>query len=158
MEFSYRLLANAVDDLSQLQGKGKRTMLRLALSLLDHPKKQYDALAGLLTEIKKYIIIYGNCQIISPIDCTYLSQLTLGSLIKKIENDQVNKLIFALNAIVKGETTNFYIYNTLRNSMVKFKRIVCGIPVSDDFEFAIQFIIGKSITQEVAFKNSLKRD
>ncbi|NCF31632.1 MAG: recombination protein RecR, partial [Bacteroidetes bacterium] len=39
MEFSSKLLENAVLEISQLPGIGKRTALRLALHLLKQPKE-----------------------------------------------------------------------------------------------------------------------
>ena len=159
MELSYRLLANAVDELSQIQEIGKRTLLRLILPLLDQPKEQTDALAGSFTEFKKQIIIKcWNCQNISQVDNICLSQLTIGSLIKKVENDQVDELIFPLNATVEGNATNFYFYKRLKDSSVKLARMARGIPLGDDLEFADQITLGRSITQRVAFENSLKRD
>jgi len=38
VEFSSKLLQNAVDDIAQLPGIGKRTALRLALHVLKLPK------------------------------------------------------------------------------------------------------------------------
>ena len=39
MDFSSKLLKNAVDEISLLPGIGKRTALRLALHLLKQPKE-----------------------------------------------------------------------------------------------------------------------
>nr|WP_321233567.1 recombination mediator RecR [uncultured Psychroserpens sp.] len=56
MEFSSKLLENAVSEMSQLPGVGKRTALRLVLHLLRQPKEQTldfaDALRTMRTEIK----------------------------------------------------------------------------------------------------------
>ena len=40
MEFSSKLLENAVNEMSQLPGVGKRTALRLVLHLLRQPESQ----------------------------------------------------------------------------------------------------------------------
>lgn len=56
MEFSSKLLENAVNEMSQLPGIGKRTALRLVLHLLRQPKEQTldfaKALSTMRTEIK----------------------------------------------------------------------------------------------------------
>lgn len=56
MEFSSKLLENAVNEVSQLPGIGKRTALRLVLHLLKQPESQtlhlVEALQDLRTEIK----------------------------------------------------------------------------------------------------------
>ena len=40
MEFSSKLLENAVDEMSQLPGIGRRTALRLVLHMLRQPEEQ----------------------------------------------------------------------------------------------------------------------
>ena len=56
MEFSSKLLEEAVDQISLLPGIGKRTALRLALHLLkqekDHTKRLTEALADLTEKIQ----------------------------------------------------------------------------------------------------------
>lgn len=55
MNFSSKLLENAVNEVSQLPGIGKRTALRLVLHLLNRPKAQTlqltDSLENLVTKI-----------------------------------------------------------------------------------------------------------
>ena len=46
MNFSSKLLENAVNEVSQLPGIGKRTALRLVLHLLKQPKSQTHQLAN----------------------------------------------------------------------------------------------------------------
>ena len=69
MEFSSKLLGNAVNEMSQLPGIGKRTALRLVLHLLRQPKEQTlnfsQALIAMRTEIK----FCGSCHNISDTDC-----------------------------------------------------------------------------------------
>ena len=45
MEFSSKLIENAVNEMSQLPGIGKRTALRLVLHLLKQPKEQIGFLS-----------------------------------------------------------------------------------------------------------------
>ena len=45
MDFSSKLLENAVQEISQLPGIGKRTALRLALHLLKQPLQQSQAIS-----------------------------------------------------------------------------------------------------------------
>ena len=63
MDFSSKLLENAVYEVSQLPGIGKRTALRLVLHLLRQPKTQTDHLATALKkfrdEIKKCTVCYN---------------------------------------------------------------------------------------------------
>ena len=51
MEFSSKLLENAVNEVSQLPGIGRRTALRLALHLLRQPEDQTNQLSKALINI-----------------------------------------------------------------------------------------------------------
>lgn len=65
MEFSSKLLENAVNEMSQLPGIGKRTALRLVLHLLKQPKEQSQKLALTLVKMRDEIIFCANCHNIS---------------------------------------------------------------------------------------------
>lgn len=65
MEFSSKLLENAVDEISQLPGIGKRTALRLVLHLLKQPEEQSKKLAGALVKMREDINFCANCHNIS---------------------------------------------------------------------------------------------
>lgn len=65
MEFSSKLLENAVDEMSQLPGIGKRTALRLVLHLLKQPKEQTQRLTGALVKMQENINFCANCHNIS---------------------------------------------------------------------------------------------
>lgn len=65
MEFSSKLLQNAVTEISQLPGIGKRTALRLALHLLRRPKEQTSLLTDALQKLREDIQFCKNCHNIS---------------------------------------------------------------------------------------------
>lgn len=67
MEFSSKLLENAVYEMSQLPGVGKRTALRLVLHLLKQPKGQTERLAKALENLRKEIKFCSNCHNISDV-------------------------------------------------------------------------------------------
>lgn len=67
MEFSSKLLENAVYEISQLPGIGKRTALRLALHLLKQPKDQTSALSNSLLKLREEIKFCSNCHNISDV-------------------------------------------------------------------------------------------
>lgn len=61
MEFSSKLLENAVNEMSLLPGVGKRTALRLILHLLRQPKEQSLDLAKALEEMRTKINFCKSC-------------------------------------------------------------------------------------------------
>ncbi len=67
MEFSSKLLENAVYEMSQLPGIGKRTALRLVLHLVKQPKDQTFNLSKALTSLKDQIKFCANCHNISDV-------------------------------------------------------------------------------------------
>lgn len=68
MEFSSKLLENAVYEMSQLPSIGKRTALRLVLHLLQQPKEQTDRLAFALQNLRSEIKHCKNCFNISDVE------------------------------------------------------------------------------------------
>ncbi|SDB46958.1 DNA replication and repair protein RecR [Flavobacteriaceae bacterium MAR_2010_188] len=65
MEFSSKLLENAVNEMSRLPGVGKRTALRLILHLLREPKEQSLDLATALKVMRTEINFCESCHNIS---------------------------------------------------------------------------------------------
>jgi len=68
MNFSSKLLENAVNEVSQLPGIGKRTALRLVLHLLKRPKEQTHHLSNALNLMVDEIKLCKKCHNISDVD------------------------------------------------------------------------------------------
>jgi recombination protein RecR len=68
MEFSSKLIENAVNEIAQLPGIGKRTALRLTLHLLKQPKEQTNYLAQALMNMREEIRYCRKCHNISDIE------------------------------------------------------------------------------------------
>ena len=65
MDFSSKLLENAVQEIAQLPGIGKRTALRLALHLLKQPVDHTQSLSNALTTLREGVIFCENCHNLS---------------------------------------------------------------------------------------------
>nr|WP_299383929.1 recombination mediator RecR [Allomuricauda sp.] len=65
MEFSSKLLENAVYEMSQLPGIGKRTALRLVLHLLKQPEERTQLLTEALSKLKNQVNFCKKCHNIS---------------------------------------------------------------------------------------------
>lgn len=68
MDFSSKLLENAVYEISQLPGIGKRTALRLVLHLLKQPGEQTERLSGALTALRNNVKFCISCHNISDVE------------------------------------------------------------------------------------------
>ncbi|WP_313803760.1 recombination mediator RecR [Flavobacterium sp.] len=80
MEFSSKLLENAVNEISQLPGIGKRTALRLVLHLLKQPKEQVEGLTAALLRLRNEI---NNCQ-----SCHNISDTTVCAICANPNRDK----------------------------------------------------------------------
>lgn len=68
MEFSSKLLENAINEMSQLPGIGKRTALRLVLHLLHQPMEQTNQLTNALKTLRSEIKFCKSCNNISDVE------------------------------------------------------------------------------------------
>jgi len=68
MNFSSKLLENAVNEVSQLPGIGKRTALRLVLHLLKQPQERTTYLTTALENLRANIKLCKNCHNISDVE------------------------------------------------------------------------------------------
>ncbi len=74
MEFSSKLLQNAVDQMSQLPGVGKRTALRFVLHLLRQPASHTNQLTQALNDVRSQIKFCKKCHNISDSDLCDICQ------------------------------------------------------------------------------------
>ena len=65
MDFSSKLLENAVQEIALLPGIGKKTALRLALHLLKQPEENTQMLSNALTELREGVIFCERCHNLS---------------------------------------------------------------------------------------------
>lgn len=68
MDFSSKLLENAVNEMAQLPGIGRRTALRLVLHLLKQPKDQTHYLTTALQSFRDEIKLCKQCHNISDVE------------------------------------------------------------------------------------------
>lgn len=73
--------------------------------------------------------------LISPLDGIGPDDVNIESLIKRIENDNVEEIILALKPSIEGETTMQYIKKILEGKNVKITKIATGIPMGTDIEY-----------------------
>nr|WP_299488769.1 recombination mediator RecR [uncultured Allomuricauda sp.] len=204
MEFSSKILENAVYEMSQLPGIGKRTALRLVLHLLKQPEERTNLLAEALLKLRSEINFCKTCSNISdteiceicantkrdrnlvcvvedirdvmaientsqynglyhvlggkisPMEGVGPQDLNIVSLVRRVKEEDVKELIFALSSTMEGDTTNFYIYKQLEGLDVETSTIARGISVGDELEYADEVTLGRSILNRVPFENSIK--
>lgn len=203
MEYSSKLIEQAVAHFSSLPGVGKKSALRYVLHLIKQDTADVNNLADILRALKsdlKYCKVchtisdYDVCEIcsnesrnkqlvcvvqdyrdvlaientglfkgvyhvlgglISPMDGIGPNNLTVDSLITKVNEGNIKEIILALSATMEGETTGFYLFKKLASFDVVLSVIARGISAGDELEYADEVTLGRSIVNRIPYNNSL---
>lgn len=94
--------------------------------------------------------------VISPMDGVGPSDLEIDSLVARIAPEEVKEVILALPTTMEGDTTNFYIYRRLQNSVadngLRISQIARGVAVGNELEYTDEITLGRSIVNRIEFK------
>ena len=60
--------------------------------------------------------------------------LLINSLVERVNKDKIDEVILATSATVEGQTTAYYIQDSLKNSSVKVTKLAQGLPVGGEIE------------------------
>ncbi len=60
--------------------------------------------------------------------------LLINSLIERVKKDKIDEVILATSATVEGQTTAFYIQDSLKDTHVKITKLAQGLPVGGEIE------------------------
>jgi recombination protein RecR len=201
MQFSSKLIENAVNEFSKLPGIGKKTALRLVLHLVKQSVQEVDIFSHIIAKMRNDIKFCKRCYnisdtevcnicinssrkqniicvvenirdviaientqqfnglyhvlggIISPLDGIGPDQLTIDALISRINEDEIEEVIFALNPNIQGDTTIYYIGRKLKDIEIKITTIARGIAFGGELEYADEMTLAKSISNRIPVEN-----
>jgi recombination protein RecR len=94
--------------------------------------------------------------IISPLDGIGPEQLHIAGLLQRIEEEQVEELIFALNPNIQGDTTIYYIQKKIAHLPCKITTIARGISFGGELEFADEMTLARSIAHRLPVQQYVK--
>ena len=60
--------------------------------------------------------------------------LLINSLVDRVKRDNIEEVILATSATVEGQTTAYYIQDSLKNSNTKVTKLAQGLPVGGEIE------------------------
>jgi len=60
--------------------------------------------------------------------------LLINSLVERVNRDKIEEVILATSATVEGQTTAYYVQDSLKNSNVKITKLAQGLPVGGEIE------------------------
>lgn len=89
--------------------------------------------------------------VIAPMDGVGPDDLTINDLLKRIDQEGVEELVFALSANMEGDTTAFYIARKVESFSLKISAIARGIAVGGELEYADEITLGRSILNRVPY-------
>lgn len=89
-----------------------------------------------------YHVLHGA---ISPLHGVGPEQLRIPSLLKRVENGNVDEIIIATNPTLEGEATAVHLTSLIKRPGVKVTRIATGIPAGSDIEYADEVTMLKAM-------------
>jgi len=60
--------------------------------------------------------------------------LLINSLVERVNRDNIEEVILATSATVEGQTTAYYIQDSLKNTKTKITKLAQGLPVGGEIE------------------------
>lgn len=81
----------------------------------------------------KYHVLGG---VLSPMNGIGPDQLAIGSLLARLNSEDIQEVIVATNPTVEGEATALYLTKLLKPMEIKVTRLAYGVPVGADLEYA----------------------
>ncbi|MBO9657743.1 MAG: recombination protein RecR [Chitinophagaceae bacterium] len=101
--------------------------------------------------------------VISPLDGIGPDQLTIESLIHRIQKEQTAELIFALNPTIQGDTTIYYIQKKLESATsagsqaLHITTIARGIAFGGELEYADEMTLARSLANRLPVDKYVSR-
>lgn len=90
--------------------------------------------------------------VISPVEGISPSDLHIGSLVQRLQNEDVKEVMLALPTTIEGDTTGYYIFRMIQNDKLKVTSIAKGIAIGDALEYADEITLGRSILNRTLFE------
>lgn len=89
-----------------------------------------------------YHVLHGT---LSPLHGVGPDQLRTGTLMARVERDEVDEVILATSPTLEGEATANWLATALRKPQVKITRIATGVPAGSDIEYADEVTMSRAL-------------
>ena len=91
--------------------------------------------------------------LISPLDGIGPDNLSISSLIHRVETDQIEELIMALSPTLEGDTTTYYISKKMASLQVKITTLSRGVAFGGELEYADELTLARSIQNRLPIEH-----
>ena len=81
--------------------------------------------------------------------------LLINSLVERVKKDNIEEVILATSATVEGQTTAYYIQDSLKNTNVKITKLAQGLPVGGEIESLDDGTLFSAFKNRTNLKNNL---
>ena len=81
--------------------------------------------------------------------------LLINSLVERVKKDNIDEVILATSATVEGQTTAYYIQDSLKNTKVKITKLAQGLPVGGEIESLDDGTLFSAFKNRTNLKNNL---
>ncbi len=88
--------------------------------------------------------------LIAPLDGIGPETLHIPSLLARIEKNEVEELIMALNPTLEGDTTTYYISKKIHNTSIKLTMLSRGVAFGGELEYADDITLARSFSNRVS--------
>lgn len=90
--------------------------------------------------------------LISPMDGITADELNINQLFKRVKEERVKEVIFALSATMEGDTSAFYIRRKMTESEhIIFSQLSRGVSLGAELEYADEATLANSIINRTLF-------
>lgn len=90
----------------------------------------------------RYHVLGG---VLSALDHVRPEDLRIGELLRRVESDSVDEVIFALNPSVEGNATVTYVQRRLEPYGVRVSQIAFGVPVGSDLDYVDEITLSRAL-------------
>ena len=90
----------------------------------------------------RYHVLMGS---LSPLKGVTPDQLSITSLLQRLQSQTIEEVIVATNPNVEGETTALYLSRLIKPLGIRVTRLALGLPVGGDLEYADEVTMAKAI-------------
>jgi recombination protein RecR len=97
----------------------------------------------------RYHVLGG---VISPLDGVHPEDLSVETLLRRLDEEPVAELILALSAGVEGETTALYLAERLAGRALRLTRLARGLPVGGSLEYSDEATLQRAFEGRVELK------
>lgn len=94
--------------------------------------------------------------IISPLDGVGPDQLNIEPLVHRIQNENIEELVFALSPNIQGDTTIYYIQKKIAHLPCNVTTIARGIAFGGELEYADEMTLARSIANRLPVQQYVK--